>query len=469
MREKRYYLAVDIGASSGRHILGHVAGGRLVLREVYRFDNGMVSRDGRLCWDTETLFAHTLEGLRACKKIGCIPETMGIDTWGVDFALLDKDDKRIGDVVAYRDKRTEGVADGLEHLMPFTELYTRTGIQKQPFNTIYQLRALKRDSPRQLEHAESLLLLPDYFGFLLTGMKKQEYTNATTTALVNCQTRQWDTGLIEKLGLPKRLFGALSMPKTTVGSFKKQVAETVGFDCRVVLPATHDTGSAFLAVPAEDAHSVYLSSGTWSLLGAESKKPIVTPAGRSANFTNEGGFDGRFRYLKNIMGLWMLQSIRSGLNNSYTYPELAQLAMDSLEPDSVIDVNAPCFLAPDSMSEAVRHYCAETGQPVPRTTGEILRVIYRSLAESYAEAIHTLSAITGRHYTRIHIVGGGSRDAYLNQLTASASGLPVSAGPVECTALGNLLAQMLAADEFESISAARAAITRSFEITAYKV
>ena len=286
---QQYYLAIDIGASSGRHILGSVQDGKIILEEIYRFDNKQVHKDGHDCWDMENLWNGVLGGIKACKSVGKIPATIGIDTWAVDYVLLDKEDRLIGDAVAYRDGRTEGMDAVVEQMIPATELYARTGIQKQMFNTIYQLTALKREHPEQLENAGSLLMIPDYFNFLLTGVKKQEYTNATSTNLVNARDKEWDLELIERLGLPTGLFGKLSMPGTVVGQLSEEIQKAVGFNATVILPATHDTGSAFLAVPAKDENAAYLSSGTWSLLGVENAEPITTEASRQQNFTNEGG------------------------------------------------------------------------------------------------------------------------------------------------------------------------------------
>ncbi|MCD7734448.1 MAG: rhamnulokinase, partial [Clostridiales bacterium] len=283
------YLAIDIGASSGRHILGSVQEGRLVLEEVYRFDNRQVRKNGHDCWDMDNLWNGILGGLKACGERGTIPTVIGIDTWAVDYVLLDKDDQLLGDAVAYRDSRTEGMDALVDANIPPEELYARTGIQKQIFNTIYQLMALKEEHPEQLEQAESLLMIPDYFNFLLTGVKKQEYTNATSTNLVNAREKTWDLELIARLGLPTRLFGELSVPGTVVGELLPEIQAQVGFNATVILPATHDTGSAFLAVPAKDDNAVYLSSGTWSLLGVENGQPITTEASRAQNFTNEGG------------------------------------------------------------------------------------------------------------------------------------------------------------------------------------
>ena len=272
----RYYLAVDIGASSGRHMLGHLEEGRMVLEEVYRFDNRQVRKNGHDCWDMDNLWQGILDGLKACKALGKIPATVGIDTWAVDFVLLDKDGAPVGDAVTYRDSHTEGADKLVEAKISPAELYTRTGIQKQSFNTIYQLAALQKEHPEQLEAAHSLLMIPDYFHYRLTGVQKQEYTNATSTNLVNAARKTWDRELLDLLGLPRRLFGPLSMPGTVVGPLKPEIAAEVGFQTTVVLPATHDTGSAFLAVPARDDRAVYLSSGTWNLLGVENEAPITT-------------------------------------------------------------------------------------------------------------------------------------------------------------------------------------------------
>ena len=299
------YLAVDIGASSGRHIIGWVEDGHIQLKEVYRFENGISRKNGHLCWDVDALAAEVINGMAACRAAGFVPATMGIDTWAVDFVLLDKAGQRIGDAVAYRDERTDGIRETLP--VPFAEHYARTGIQFQKFNTVYQLAALQKEHPEQLAAAETFLMIPDYLNYLLTGVAANEYTNATTTALVNAESRDWDDELIEKLGLPRNIFQPIRTPGAVLGGLLPEIQEKVGFDCQVILPATHDTGSAFLAVPARDEFAVTLSSGTWSLLGVENAMPIATDASRADNFTNEGGYQYRFRFLKNIMGLWMIQ------------------------------------------------------------------------------------------------------------------------------------------------------------------
>ena len=475
-----YYLAIDIGASSGRHILAHLQDGKMVLEEISRFDNRQVVRGGHACWDIEHIWSGILEGLKKCSALGKIPKTIGIDTWGVDYVLLDRDGNTVGDPVAYRDTRTEGMDRVTERVIPWEEQYSRTGIQKVSFNTSYQLAALAQESPEQLEKAEALLMIPDYLNWLLTGVKKQEYTNATTSAMVNAREKTWDMDMIRRLGLPERLFGPLSMPGETVGQLRPEIAEEVGFNATVVLPATHDTGSAFLAVPAKDDQAVYLSSGTWSLLGVENESPITTKESMLQNFTNEGGAWYRYRYLKNIMGLWMIQSIRRELNGveyvagrssrhadgrQWSFPDLIQAAKQAEDFASVVDVNEECFMAPESMIDAIRACCERTGQAVPRSVGEIMQCVYRSLAVCYRDSIRALEQLTGKTYTSINIVGGGCQDGYLNAMTAEMTGLPVYAGPVEGTAIGNVLMQMIAGGELRDLQEARAVIRESFPIT----
>lgn len=476
----RYYLAIDIGASSGRHILGHVEDGKLILEEVYRFENKQLRSNGHDCWDMENLWSGILGGLKACKAVGKIPQTVGIDTWAVDYVLLDENDAVIGDAVAYRDSRTDGMKALVNAIIPADKLYAKTGIQYQPFNTIYQLMALKQEHPEQLEKAKWLLMIPEYFGFLLTGKKRNEYTNASSTNLLNAAEKTWDTGIITALGLPAEIFHELVMPGTVLGNLLPRIQAEVGFDTTVILPATHDTGSAFLAVPAKDDNAVYLSSGTWSLLGVENEVPITTPESLAHNFTNEGGAWYRYRYLKNIMGLWMIQSVRRELNGvayvqgkqtqavtekKWEFPDLIAAARAEEGFSSVVNVNRDCFLAPDSMIQAIKDECARTMQPVPQTVGQIMQCVYTSLALCYRDAIGSLQKLTGKAYTSINIVGGGCQDSYLNQRTAQATGLPVYAGPVEGTAIGNLIVQMIAGGDLADLADARRAIHRSFAIT----
>ena len=462
-----YYLAVDIGASSGRHILGHLEDGRIVLEEVYRFENGMEKKDGHLCWNLPRLFHEIKEGLKACRAAGKIPKSMGIDTWAVDYVLLDGEDRILGNTYGYRDGRTKGMDKEVYKIIPEDALYARTGIQKQMFNTIYQLMAVKTQEPENMEKAEWLLMLPDYFHFLLTGNKLSEYTNATSTQLVSPETKQWDYELIERLGYKPSVFRPLHMPGTVVGPFSKEVEEEVGFTCEVVMPATHDTASAVISVPALTDDCLYISSGTWSLMGIENDKAICSPESRKRNFTNEGGYEYRFRYLKNIMGLWMIQSVKKESAPVLGFGEICALASKEAIT-SYVDVNDARFLAPENMTEEVKKACEESGQQIPQTIGELAAVIYHSLAECYAKTVEEIEALTGITYPKIQIVGGGANAQYLNELTAKYTGKDVCAGPTEATAVGNLAAQMIAAGELRDLKAARACIAESFEMNMFR-
>ena len=463
---QQYYLAIDIGASSGRHILGSVQDGKIVLEEIHRFPNGMSEKNGHRCWDVDKLFQEILTGMKKCKELGKIPVSVGIDTWAVDFVLLNEKDERIGDAVGYRDSRTEGMDEEVYRIIPEEELYGRTGIQKQIFNTIYQLMAVKKQSPEQLEQAKTFLMIPDYFHFLLSGVKAVEYTNASTTQLVSPDTFDWDKELMERLGYPTDIFPEIVKPGTVLGNLKEEIATQVGYSCKVVAPATHDTGSAVLAVPASDSDFLYISSGTWSLMGVERRSADCSHKSKVRNFTNEGGYERRFRYLKNIMGLWMIQSVKKELNDQYSFAELCDLAAKA-DFSSRVDVNDASFLAPENMIVAVQEMCRKTGQAVPETPGEIASCIYQSLADSYCETVQEIEEMSGRTYSRIHIVGGGSNAVYLNELTAKATGKEVYAGPGEATAIGHLAAQMLQDGVYSSVEEVRTAIGVSFDMKKY--
>ncbi len=401
----KYYLAVDIGASSGRHMLASMKDGEMQLEEVYRFPNGMTEKNGTLCWDVERLFTEIKNGLKVCKELGKIPVSMAIDTWAVDYVLLDENDKILGDTAGYRDSRTNGMDEKVYEKIPLGALYARTGIQKQIFNTIYQLMAVKENYPEQLEQAESMLMIPDYFQFLLTGVKKMEYTNATTTQLVSPQTKDWDYELIDLLGFNRKIFKEISMPGTVVGNFTKEIQEEVGFDCTVVLPATHDTGSA-------------------------------------------------------------VQSVKKEWKEELSFAQICEQASKE-EITSLVDCNDDCFLAPKSMIEAVQTFCRESNQQIPETIGEIAAVIYNSLAKCYGETIREIEEITGNTYDTIYVVGGGANAGYLNELTAKYTKKKVSAGPTEATAIGNITVQMLHDGVFTSLPEARTCIGKSFDIRHY--
>ena len=362
----------------------------------------------------------------------------------MDFILLDKEGKRIGDVVGYRDSRTKGMDEEVYSIIPENELYKRTGIQKQIFNTIYQLMAVKKTSPKSLEDAERLLMIPEYFNYMLTGKYLSEYTNATTTQLVNCETGDWDEEIIDKLGLPKRIFGKLHMPGTIVGEFTKEVQERVGFNAKVVLVGSHDTASAVMAVPTKKEGAVYISSGTWSLMGTEITKADNSDESRQMNFTNEGGYDRRYRYLKNIMGLWMIQSVRKEIASDMDFGEICEKASKA-EISTLVDCNDIRFLSPKSMTEEIKKSCLESGQKVPEGIAETASVIYNSLAECYIRALREIEERRGEEY----------------------KGDIVKAGPTEATAIGNLLALMIADGAVAGLFEARKMIENSFEINTY--
>lgn len=453
----QYYLAIDIGASSGRHILGHIENHQIILEEIYRFPNGMKKKDGHLIWDVDELFAHILNGMKKCKERNIIPYSMGIDTWAVDYALLDSKGNRIHDVYGYRDARTENIDKKVYEIISEENLYARTGIQKQCFNTIYQLMAEKH-----LEQADCMLLIPDYFHYLLTGKKVCEYTNATTTQLVSPITKDWDDELIQQLGYPRNIFPKIETPGTILGELSKEIEQEVGFNTKVVLPASHDTASAVLAVPCNE-DTIYISSGTWSLMGCEIKEASCSKESQKHNFTNEGGIDYRFRYLKNIMGMWMINEVKAEIGKEYSFAEIVELAKKE-NITSIVDAQDHRFMAPSSMVKEIQNACLETSQEVPITIGQIAKVIYVSLADCYDKTALEIEEMTGKRYASIHIVGGGSKASYLNELTAKACKKDVYAGPTEATAIGNISAQMLSSKEFSSLQEIRKCIFNSFDI-----
>lgn len=457
-----YYLAIDIGASSGRHIIGSFENGVLKTEELYRFPNGMKrNENGTLVWDTDSLFHHVKAGIAACVKAGKAPSYIGIDTWGVDFVLIDGNGNKLGDAVGYRDGRTQGMDKELYKLISEKELYERTGIQKAIFNTVYQLEALKRTAPRDLERAEALLMMPDYLSFLLTGEVCSEYTNATTGQLVSAGEYDWDYDLIKRLGIPTKIFKPLKQPGHIVGELTDSVsAETGCYGAKVILPPTHDTASAVAAVPTNDEDIIYISSGTWSLIGVERLIPDSSERSREHNFTNEGGILKRYRYLKNITGLWMIQSMKKELGGDYTFDTLCEMAKEYNGTPLRVDPNDDRFLSPDSMIGAVK----EALDREDISIGELFSVVYHSLADSYKKSVIELEELLGKKMKAIHIVGGGSKDPYLSLLTKEATGKEVYTGPSEATAIGNIASQMLFTGVFESLSQARNVIFNSFNV-----
>ena len=419
----KYALAVDIGASSGRHIVGWLEDGKIQTKEVYRFPNGVTEKDGCLTWDMDGLLEYIKFGIAEAKKQFPTIDTLSIDTWGVDYVLL-SDDKEVLPVYAYRDSRTEAVISQVHEIIPFSELYRHTGCQFQPFNTIYQLYADKEAG--RLEGVTDLLMIPEYLLYRLCAVKAREYTNATTMGMVNAQTGAFDGEIIDTLGYPQHLFPKLSQPGTVIGEYE-------GINC--VLCATHDTGSAVEGIPME-GNQPYISSGTWSLLGVKTPKPITDGASEEANYSNEGGV-GYNRYQKNIMGMWLVNELKRDLCPGMAFPEIMKAAEEST-CDLLVDANAPEFLAPKSMKAAFDK--AADGKL--HTVGDYFRCAYRSLAVSYRDALDELEANTGCTYEKLYIVGGGAKNAFLNRLTEEATGKKVIALPIEATALGNLKIQM---------------------------
>ena len=459
MKEKRYSLAIDIGASSGRHILGWIEDGKIKTEEVYRFFNGADEKDGKLVWDVKRLCNEVLNGLKKAGEIGKTPTTVGIDTWAVDYALLDEDDRLFGEVYAYRDARGKRAAEEVHKKIPFESLYEKTGVQFQPFNTVYQLFDDKTEG--RLKRAKSFLMLPDYLSFFLTGVKKQEYTNALSTGLVNGKTHKFDKDILKALGFDEGLFGELSMPGQKVGTFKKEIKEFLGYDAEVVLTATHDTASAVIAAPVERGEP-YISSGTWSLVGVERKTFSNDEKSRLFNYSNEGGDDYYFRFQKNVTGLWIIQRVREEIAKDYSFASIVDLARKS-ENDYVFDALSPELLSPESMTETIYEAVGKR-----LTLGETAYCVFNSLARSYVECIREIQSITGEEYRKLSVIGGGSQNMLLNELTAKYVGLPVYAGPKEATAIGNLLIQFIYCGEIESVESGRETIKKSFDITEVK-
>jgi rhamnulokinase len=454
-----FVAAVDLGASSGRVMLARhdAAQNTLGIEEVHRFKNGFVHRDGHDCWDIDDLVAQINTGLERIINRGITLASVGIDTWGVDFVLLDAKGQLLGQAVAYRDHRTDGVMDEVARIIPRAELYERTGIAFMQFNTIYQLVALKRENPDWLPRAETLLLTADYLHYRLCGTRSCEYTNASTSQLLSLKTNTWDVDLIKQLGLPRRWFPPLNQPGSEIGIWTSRSGQNV----KVITPATHDTASAVIAAPLEDEHTVYISSGTWSLMGIESRVPYNDERALAANFTNEGGADGTYRVLKNIMGLWLVQRVRDAFP-ALSFDDL-DAAAEQAEPFRyLINPNDDRFLNPPSMLEAIQEFCRETGQGEPQDAGAVIRCVVESLAFLYRRTLGELTSITGQRYKQIQIVGGGCKNEFLNQLCADFCELPVHTGPVEASALGNITCQLRALGQLANRTAIRQLIRKEF-------
>ena len=427
-----YYLAIDIGASSGRHIVGWHENGAIQTKEVYRFPNGVLEENGHLVWDVRKLFSNVVRGVLEAFQTFPEIESLSIDTWGVDYVLL-KGDEEVYPVYAYRDSRTETAIPQVHEKLAFSELYRHTGCQFQPFNTIYQLYDEKAKG--RLEGVTDLLMIPEYLLWKLCGVKAREYTNATTMGMVNAKTGEFDMEIVDALGYPRHLFPKLQQPGTVLGMLRPEIAAAVGGNCKVVLCATHDTGSAVEGIPMEGDHP-YISSGTWSLLGVKTPKPITDADSQEANYSNEGGV-GYNRYQKNIMGMWLVNELQRELCPELSFPEIVKLAEES-SCSILVDADDQAFLAPRSMKGA---FDEATGNRLV-TLGDYFRCAYCSLAASYDTALDELEGNTGKYYQKLYIVGGGAKNGFLNRLTEEATGKRVIALPIEATALGNLKIQM---------------------------
>lgn len=474
MSDTTNFLAVDIGASSGRAILGRWDGERFALEELHRFWNGPVEEGGHLHWDAARLWQEVQAGLAAyAAKDGRPLAGIGIDTWAVDYGLLDAEGRLLGNPYHYRDRRTEGVPAWVDTRIPPDELFATTGLQRLPLNTLYQLAAAARAGDRDLAAAETLLLMPDLFHYWMTGRKVAEYTNASTTMFLDARERRWATRLLEALDIPARILPPLVEPGTLLGPLLPAVRDAVGLghDVPVIAVGTHDTASAVAAVPGLDERSAYISSGTWSLVGVELPAPILSDEARRLNFTNEGGVGGSIRFLKNVGGLWLLQECQRQWQQEgqrYTWPELVALAEAAPPLRSLVDPDAPEFLAVGDMPATIRAYCRRTAQPEPQSVGALVRCCLESLALKYRWVVEALERLTGRRIEVVRVVGGGSQNALLCQLTADACRRPVEAGPAECTALGNILVQALATGHLPDLAAGRRAVAASVQQTRYE-
>ncbi|QFY83243.1 rhamnulokinase [Bacillus subtilis] len=459
------YTAIDIGASSGRIMVGELNEGKLDIQEIHRFANGFSQRDGHCFWDIDHLLKQILQGLQKVKTLGYEHCTVGIDTWAVDYVLLDEKGDRLREAISYRDRRTDHTIDKLEHTLSKAAIYQKTGIQFQPFNTIYQLYEEDREL---LIKTDKIMMIPDYLGYCLTGKAVTEITNASTTQLLNASTGNLDPELLEAVSVQEQQFAPLTEPGCELGKLRNEWFPDYDLPaCKVMTVATHDTASAVIAAPGVNDGWAYISSGTWSLIGVENKTPIITDLALENNYTNERGANNTIRFLKNIIGMWVIQEVRQQLQADYSFQHLAEEAEKTEPFQQFINLNDKRFLNPENMIKEIQHYCRQTRQKIPRTAGELACCIYSNLAIIYAIAIKELETITEKPIEQFHIIGGGARNDFLNQLTADMSGNSVYAGPIEATATGNLLMQMIAAKEVKDIKEARQVVRNSFPIKVF--
>jgi rhamnulokinase len=471
MSAAKKLLAFDLGAESGRGILGLFDGGRLRLEVVHRFGNGPVRTLDTMHWDVLHLYSEILTGLRKCAGEHGLLDSVGVDTWGVDFAFLGRNGTLLGNPRHYRDPHTEGIMDEAFKIVPRKEIFRQTGLQFMRFNTLFQLLALQRDRSPLLDVAETMLLMPDLFHYFLTGIKVNELTNATTSQMYDATAKGWAYNLVKMFGLPVNTLGSIVQPGTVLGPLRTSVAEETGVTpVPVIAPATHDTGSAVAAVPATGPSWAFISSGTWSLMGAELSAPLISEKAETCNFTNEGGVGGSIRFLKNIAGLWLVQECRRSwerAGKSFGYDELTRLAESAPAFVSVVNPDHTSFILPPSMPAALADYCRRTGQPAPVDAGAMIRCALESLALRYRWVLEKLEGMIGRRLNTIHVVGGGSQNDLLCQLTADACNRQVLAGPVEATAIGNVLMQAVGLGALGSLAEAREVVRRSFQVRTF--
>jgi len=463
-------LAFDLGAESGRAILGRIGGDKLSLEVLHRFNNRPVKVQGAVYWDVLSLYSEILDGLRRCASQGAI-DSVGIDTWGVDFALIGADGALLSNPRHYRDPHTEGIMDEAFKKVSRSDIFAQTGLQFMRFNSLFQLIALQRNCSPLLDVADRFLMMPDLFNYFLTGVQVNEFSNATTSQLYDPRRGDWARGLCRAFGLPERIFGTIVAPGSVVGNLRPEVAGETGLAAiPVIAPATHDTGSAVAAVPARGDSWAFISSGTWSLMGAELPAPLINDKVLEHNFTNEGGVNGSSRFLKNVMGLWLVQECRRSwerAGKSFGYDELARAAESAPAFTSIVDPDHPSFMLPDDMPTAIRAFCANHGQQAPEEPGAVVRCIMESLALRYRWVLDRLEELLGRKFESIHVVGGGSQNAFLCQCTADACNREVLAGPVEATAIGNVLLQAMGLGLLGSIAEGRELVRRSFDVKSY--
>jgi rhamnulokinase len=474
MTTAKQFLAIDLGATSGRALLGSWDGAHFSIKELHRFENGPVELLGHLHWDALRLWSDVKASLAAYAAQGSGPLAgIAIDTWGVDFALLDRNGRLVGNPYNYRDTRTSGMVERVDALLPRERLFAATGIQFLPINTLYQLYSMVAQRDPQLQVAETLLMMPDLLHYWLTGRRAAEYTNASTTQMLDCHSRSWALSLLDELGIPTGLLPEIVQPGTVLGEVRDAVRAETGLRAGtpVIAPATHDTASAVAAIPALDQHSAYISSGTWSLMGVEAAQPVVSARALALNITNEGGVGGSIRLLKNINGLWLLEESRRQWRRegrSYSWNELLDAAARATPLASLIDPDAPQFMRPGDLPGAVAASCHQSGQPEPGDVGALVRCCLESLALKYRLTLDALEDLSGQSISTIRVVGGGSQNRLLCQLTADACGREVVAGPVEATALGNLLVQAIAVGELPDIAAGRRLLAEALPLERYE-